>query len=227
MYFSAEEAIELKKIALDGPAGSGKSTVAKKIAAELGIEYLDTGAMYRAVTLYFMRHQIDFDNAQAVKETLSEIQIDFKEGQIFMNQENVSEEIRKPQVASQVSKIASIKEVRHAMVLQQQAMANRKDIIMDGRDIGTVVLPDTPLKFFLTASIEARALRRYEELIAKGFEVTLEQIKVDIAQRDTLDMNRKESPLVQAEDAILIDTTNLSIDGVVQVLLGHICRITE
>lgn len=217
----------MKRIALDGPAGSGKSTVAKQIAHRLGIEYLDTGAMYRAVTLYLMRHEIDFDSPQAVSEALLKIHIDFNEGQIFMNQENVSEEIREPQVASNVSKVAALREVRVAMVMQQQAMAKRKDIIMDGRDIGTVVLPDTPYKFFLTASIEARAVRRYEELVAKGFDVTLDQIKADIAKRDSLDMSRAESPLIQAEDAILIDTTNLSIEGVVELLLNHIDRISE
>lgn len=217
----------MKKIALDGPAGSGKSTVAKQIAQRLGIEYLDTGAMYRAVTLYLMRHEINFDDPLAVKEALQQIHIDFNEGQIYMNQENVSEEIREPLVASSVSKVAALREVRVAMVMQQQAMAKRKDIIMDGRDIGTVVLPDTPYKFFLTASIEARAVRRYEELIAKGFDVTLDQIKADIAKRDSLDMSRTESPLIQAEDAILIDTTNLSIEGVVELLLNHIDRISE
>lgn len=217
----------MKRIALDGPAGSGKSTVAKLIANRLGIEYLDTGAMYRAVTLYFMLHNVDAENPVAVKEALKHIHIDFNNGQIFMNQENVSEKIREPQVATLVSKIASLKDVRLAMVMQQQAMASRKEIIMDGRDIGTVVLPNTPYKFFLTASIEARAIRRYEELIAKGFNVTLEQIKEDISSRDAQDMSRSESPLVQAEDAILIDTTDLSIDGVVEVLLNHINFISE
>lgn len=222
-----EEAGKLKKIALDGPAGSGKSTVAKRIANKLCIEYLDTGAMYRAVTLYFMRHQISFENQQAVENALNNIQIDFNEGQLYLNQENVTEEIREPQVASQVSKVAAIKAVRTAMVKQQQAMATRKDIIMDGRDIGTVVLPDTPYKFFLTASIDARAIRRYEELISKGFAVSLDQIKEDISKRDSFDMSRTESPLMQAEDAILVDTTNLNIEDVVELLLVHIDRISE
>jgi cytidylate kinase len=217
----------LKKIALDGPAGSGKSTVAKRIANKLCIEYLDTGAMYRAVTLYFMRHQISFENQQAVEDALNNIQIDFNEGQLYLNQENVTEEIREPQVASQVSKVAAIKAVRTAMVKQQQAMATRKDIIMDGRDIGTVVLPDTPYKFFLTASIDARAIRRYEEMLSKGFTVSLDQIKADISKRDSLDMSRTESPLIQAEDAILVDTTNLNIEDVVELLLVHIDRISE
>jgi cytidylate kinase len=217
----------LRRIALDGPAGSGKSTVAKLIAQHLGIEYLDTGAMYRAVTLYFIRHQVDFENPEAVQEALAQIHIDFNDGQIFMNHENVSETIREPQIATQVSKIAALKEVRVAMVMQQQSMASRKDIIMDGRDIGTVVLTKTPYKFFLTASIEARAIRRYEELIEKGFNVTFEQIKEDISKRDDIDMSRSESPLVQAKDAILIDTTNLSIEGVVELLLNHISFISE
>lgn len=217
----------MKRIALDGPAGSGKSTVAKKIAHILSIEYLDTGAMYRAVTLYAMQQNADLDDHVKVKETLEKIHIDFDKGNILLNGKDVSNEIRMPEVASNVSKVAAIKLVREAMVKQQQAMAGRKEIIMDGRDIGTVVLPNTPYKFYLTASIEERAHRRFEEMKAKGLAVDLDQIKADIEKRDFTDMNREESPLVRADDAILVDTTGLNIDEVVSCLLEHIERISK
>ena len=217
----------MKRIALDGPAGSGKSTVAKIVAQRLGIEYLDTGAMYRAVTLYLMRQEIDLEDVAAIQNALGQILIDFENGKISLNQEDVTEEIRLPEVAARVSKVAAHKVVRVAMVAQQQALAAKKSIIMDGRDIGTVVLPHTQYKFFLTASIEARATRRYEEMKAKGLSVDFEQIKQEIATRDDLDSNRVESPLRQAEDAILIDTTGLTIEGVVTQLLELIDQISE
>lgn len=217
----------MRRIALDGPAGSGKSTVAKVIANRLKIEYLDTGAMYRAVTLYFLANQVPLDQPEAVSKALENIHIDFADGRVFLNEKDVSEEIRLPEIAARVSEVAAIKTVRIAMVKQQQAVASRKEIIMDGRDIGTVVLPNTPYKFYLTASIEERAKRRHDEMLSKGLEVTLEQIQEDIARRDAFDMGREESPLIQAEDAIRIDTTGLDIDGVVELLLSHIERISE
>ncbi len=217
----------MKRIALDGPAGSGKSTVAKKIAKALSIEYLDTGAMYRAVTLYAMQKRVDLESVASISEMLKQIQIDFVKGKILLNQEDVTEAIRLPEVAANVSKVASIKMIREAMVKAQQAMAERKEIVMDGRDIGTVVLPTTPYKFYLTASIEARAHRRFEEMKAKGLSVDLDQIKADIEKRDFIDMNREESPLKQANDAILVDTTGLGIEEVVACLLKHIERIAK
>lgn len=217
----------MKRIALDGPAGSGKSTVAKIIAEKLGIEYLDTGAMYRAVTLYLMGQGIDLDDVPKIEKLLPSIHIDFEKGKIFLNQTDVSEEIRMPEVAKNVSIVAAHKIVRVAMVEQQQALASKKSIVMDGRDIGTVVLPDTKYKFFLTASIEERATRRYEEMRAKGLVVDYNQIKAEIATRDDLDSNRAESPLRQAEDAILVDTTGLTIDGVVTQLLELIQQLSE
>lgn len=217
----------MRRIALDGPAGSGKSTVAKIIAKKLGIEYLDTGAMYRAVTLFVVNNQVALTDENAVEQALKEIHIDFANGRLILNQKDVSEEIRSPEIAARVSEVAAIKAIRIAMVEQQQAMASRKEIIMDGRDIGTVVLPNTPYKFYLTASIEERALRRFEEMKAKGLDVELNQIQEDIATRDAYDMGRKESPLVQATDAVLVDTTGMDIEGVVACLLKHIERISE
>ena len=217
----------MKKIALDGPAGSGKSTVAKIIAEKMGIEYLDTGAMYRAVTLYLLNKEIDLNDVSKIERVLSDIQIDFENGRIILNQQDVSEKIRMPEIAQNVSTVAAHRIVRQAMVAQQQALACKKSIIMDGRDIGTVVLPDTKYKFYLTASIEERANRRYEEMKAKGLNVDFEQIKKEIARRDELDSNREESPLRQAEDAILVDTTGLTIEGVVTQLLEMIQKISE
>lgn len=217
----------MKRIALDGPAGSGKSTVAKILAKQMGIEYLDTGAMYRTVTLYFARHFVNVNDLASVKEALSSIHIDFEGGRVLLNTEDVSDAIRLPEIAAKVSEVAAVKLVREAMVAQQQLMASKKSIVMDGRDIGTVVLPNTAYKFYLTASIDARARRRFEELQAKGLEVTLEEIKLDIERRDAYDMGREESPLRQADDAVLIDTTNLDIDGVVSTLMAHIERIAK
>lgn len=217
----------MRRIALDGPAGSGKSTVAKIIARKLGIEYLDTGAMYRAVTLFMVNNKVSLTDANAIEQALKEIHIDFVSGRLYLNHEDVSEEIRTPEIAAKVSEVAAVKAIRVAMVKQQQDMACRKEIVMDGRDIGTVVLPHTPYKFYLTASIEERALRRYDEMKLKGLAVELHQIQEDIAKRDAFDMNREESPLMQAEGAILIDTTGMDIDGVVNCLLQHIERISE
>lgn len=217
----------MKKIALDGPAGSGKSTVAKIIAERLNIEYLDTGAMYRAVTLYLLDQQIDLKDVGKIEKVLPDIQIDFENGKILLNQKDVTEKIRMPEIAQNVSIVAAHKIVRSAMVAQQQALACKKSIVMDGRDIGTVVLPDTKYKFYLTASIEERATRRFEEMKAKGMAVDFEEIKTEIAKRDALDSNREESPLRQAEDAILVDTTGLTIDGVVTQLLEMIQKISE
>lgn len=217
----------MRRIALDGPAGSGKSTVAKIIAKKLGIEYLDTGAMYRAVTLFMTNNKVTLTDANAVEQALNEIHIDFVNGRLFLNHKDVSEEIRTPEIAAKVSEVAAIKAIRVAMVKQQQAMADRKEIIMDGRDIGTVVLPHTPYKFYLTASIQERALRRYDEMKLKGLAVQLQQIQEDIAKRDAFDMSREESPLMQADGAILVDTTGMDIEGVVNCLLEHIERISE
>lgn len=216
-----------KKIALDGPAGSGKSTVAKKIAHDLGIIYIDTGAMYRAVTLKFMETGVDLNDSNAVHSQLMQMQIDFKDQHLYLDGKDVSEAIRSPEVASKVSAVAAILIVREHLVKMQQAIASNKDIIMDGRDIGTKVLPDSSFKFYITASIEERATRRYKELIEKGYDTSFEQIQNDIASRDDQDMQRKESPLVQAHDAELVDTTGMSISEVVEHLKKRIMEKSE
>lgn len=216
--------MNMLRIAVDGPAGSGKSTVAKVIAKDLGITYLDTGAMYRAVTLYFLDQKIDFSNDAKVQSALGQLEIDMSGSSITLNKIDVTEAIRTPEVNENVSRTAALSTVRKAMVQQQRHIAGKSSIIMDGRDIGTVVLPDAELKFFLTASVEERAHRRFLELSAKGYELTLEDVIIEISSRDQQDSEREDSPLVQADDAILIDTTGKSIELVIQEIKNHIAN---
>lgn len=209
-------------IAIDGPAGSGKSTVAKVIAKKLGITYLDTGAMYRMVTLDFIRHGIDSQNIESVKERLEAIRIEFRRDGLYLNQDNVTDEIRSDVVANHVSQVAAIGIVREKMVAMQQAIGHDQPIIMDGRDIGTHVLKDASYKFYLVASVTERAKRRLKDFELQGIDMSLDQLIKDIENRDAQDMNREISPLRQAEDAILIDTTVLSIDEVIDVIIKEI-----
>lgn len=201
-------------IAIDGFSSCGKSTLAKAIAKRLGYVYVDSGAMYRAVTLYFLRNGIDLQNEEQIEEALQHIHIDmhFENGkvQVILNDEDVSDEIRQMHVSDQVSEVSTIKRVREAMVAQQQALGRRKNVVMDGRDIGTKVFPDASLKLFMTADPKIRAQRRFEELRAKGEVYTYEEVIENLAHRDHIDSTRKESPLVQAEDAILLDNSHLS-----------------
>ena len=201
-------------IAIDGHSSCGKSTLAKGLAKTLGYAYLDSGALYRAVTLYFIRHQIDIEDTQAIEKALDQINIRFinKDGQnhTILNGEDVEEEIRKMYVSEKVSPVAAISMIRRAMVKQQQAMGREKGIVMDGRDIGTVVFPQAELKLFVTASIEERTKRRFLELQAKGLEPDYETVKNNLQERDYIDSTRADSPLIQAEDAILLDNTQLS-----------------
>lgn len=201
-------------IAIDGFSSCGKSTVAKAIAKEMNFVFVDSGAMYRAVTLYFLRHKIDFTDITAINNALDNIHIDFipntEKTQILLNGEDISDEIRQMEVSGNVSEVSAIKEVRDAMVAQQQLLGERRDIVMDGRDIGTTVFPDADLKIFMTADPMVRAQRRFAELIAKGEEVTLEEIIKNLAHRDHIDSTRQESPLRQAEDAIILDNSNLT-----------------
>lgn len=211
--------MNLIQIAIDGPAGSGKSTIAKEVAHILDILYLDTGAMYRAITLKLINENIAFDNIEKVSNILTNTKITFDKKRVLLDGKDVTDDIRMPFIDENVSKVASLKVVRIELVRLQQDIACSKSIIMDGRDIGTRVLPNAEFKFFLTASVDERANRRYKELTGKGVIVELEKLKKEIINRDKQDTERVESPLVQAEDAKLIDTTGLSIDGVVEEII--------
>ncbi len=209
-------------IAIDGPAGAGKSTIAKKIAKELGFVYVDTGAMYRAMALYFLRSNISNEDEQAISLACGNVDITIQyengEQQVFLNGENVSGEIRKEEVGNMASKTSGYGQVRKKLVELQQQLAKKADVVMDGRDIGTVVLPDAQVKVYLTASVATRAKRRYDELSEKGQECNLEKIEADIEQRDYQDMHRENSPLRQAEDATLVDSSDMSIEEVVAAI---------
>ncbi len=203
-------------IAIDGHSSCGKSTLAKMLSKKIGYSYIDTGAMYRAVTLFFIREKVELSDSVAVAKALANIRIHFEniEGKntTFLNDENVEGTIRGMKVSSLVSEVAAISAVRRKMVEQQQEMGKRKSIVMDGRDIGTVVFPDAEVKLFVTASIEQRTQRRHLELQQKGKVVTYEAVKENLQHRDFIDSTRKDSPLKQAEDAVYLDNTNLSIE---------------
>ncbi|WP_316830206.1 (d)CMP kinase [Pedobacter aquatilis] len=204
-------------IAIDGYSSCGKSTLAKALAKRLGFIYVDSGAMYRAVTLYFLRNNINITNDNQVSDALQHIELNFHsrdyESHITLNGEEVSDEIRLMPVSENVSEVSAHKLVRHEMVKQQQRMGKSKNIVMDGRDIGTTVFPNAPLKLFMTADPKIRAERRFKELESKGNNQTsLEEVFENLAHRDYADTTRKESPLVRAEDAIILDNTDLTQD---------------
>ncbi len=213
------------QIAIDGPAGSGKSTIAKLIADERNIIYLDTGSMYRAVTLQLLNEGIAFDDLDKVKEVLANMVIDFKGSHIFLDGVDISEDIRMQRINENVSEVAAISFVRRDMVNRQREIASNKSIIMDGRDIGTVVLKNAEVKIYLTASIEERAERRLKEMKDKGIDVSFDEICKSIAERDRLDMTREDSPLEKAEGAIEIDTTGLSINDVVVKVIEEMDKV--
>lgn len=207
-------------IAIDGFSSTGKSTVAKQLAKELGYVYVDTGAMYRAVTLFALREELvgpDIFHKDTLVDRLGEIDLKFvfhpQAGfaHMYLNDENVEREIRQMEVSRYVSQIASIAEVRHMLVAQQQQMGQSKGVVMDGRDIGTVVFPDAELKIFMTASAEERARRRYKELLERGEQVELEEVLENVQQRDLIDSTRKDSPLMKAADAVEIDNSSLTL----------------
>ena len=205
-------------IAIDGPAGSGKSTIAKLIAEDLGLVYLDTGAMYRLVTLKALNDGI-LGNLDKIIKMLDDLRIDIKKNGFYLDDTNVSEEIRKPVVSENVSDIAAIREVREKMVDLQRKFSESKNVILDGRDIGTVVFPNADVKIFLIADAKERANRRYRELVAKGENVKIEEIYENILKRDKIDSTRKESPLKKSNDAIEVDTTSKNIEEVKNEIL--------
>ena len=214
-------------IAIDGPAGAGKSTIARMVANQLGYVYVDTGARYRAATLYFVDKGIPPEQSVDMLEALNSLQIVLEPGadrqQVFLNNRNVTEEIRSNAVNNIVSQYSQLEALRTRLVTLQQQMAKRKGVVMDGRDIGTTVLPDAELKIYMTASVEERAARRYNELSEKEC-ITLEQLQREIQQRDQLDQQREISPLKQAHDAILLDTTSMTIEQVVDVIASYCSR---
>lgn len=204
------------QIAIDGPAGAGKSTVAKKAASQLGLIYVDTGAMYRAIALYTLDHGVDVEDSNKLGAALAQVEVSiaYKDGaqQVLLNGENVSGRIRTPEVSAQASVTAVKPSVRAKLLNLQRGMAEQYGVIMDGRDIGTRILPHADLKIFLTASSRERARRRYEELVEKGQDCDLDAIQKDIEERDYRDSHREEAPLRQAEDAILLDTSDMDAD---------------
>ena len=215
------------QVAIDGPGGAGKSTISKAAAKELGFVYVDTGAMYRAAALFCFRQGIDIkNNPEAAQEAVETVSVDIayrEDGQhIFLNGEDVSEAIRTPEVSMGASEVSAIPAVRLKMVELQRALASAKPVIMDGRDIGTHVLPDAQVKIFLTASAEVRAKRRFDELTAKGQTVIYEDVLAEMNERDKNDSTRAVSPLRQAEDSILLDTGDMDFDGALSAVLAII-----
>jgi cytidylate kinase len=209
-------------VAIDGPAGAGKSTIAKLISKEMGYIYVDTGAMYRAMAVYFSKNKVNPEDESAINEAVKnvDIKIEYQNGeqQVILNGENVTGLLRTEETGNMASKTSKYKEVRSKLVELQRELAKTTDVVMDGRDIGTTVLPDAFVKIYLTASSDARAKRRYDELVAKGEQCDLSAIKEDIEKRDYQDMHREISPLKQAEDAVLLDTSDMNIEQVVAAM---------
>lgn len=220
-------------IAIDGYSGCGKSTTAKEVAKALRYRYIDSGAMYRAVTLYFIDHHVALTNPKEVTRALEQIKISFRPNaqgvsETYLNKVNVEHAIREMRIAERVSEVSTIASVRHAMVEQQRKMGKQKGVVMDGRDIGTVVFPQADLKLFLTADIAVRAYRRQQELLEKEELIGLPEIIANLQKRDHIDSTRKESPLRQADDALPLDTSHITIDEevdeVVRLAIGKILR---
>ncbi len=214
-------------VAIDGPAGAGKSTIAKLVAKEKGYIYVDTGAMYRGLAIHFLKKGIDPENKEAVAKACqdAEVTIGYENGiqQIYLNGENVTEMLRTEEVGNMASKTSAIPEVREKLLDLQRSLAREKDVIMDGRDIGTNILPGADVKIYLTASVETRAERRYKELKEKGEKCDLAEISRDIRERDERDMTREIAPLKKAEDAVLVDSSDMTIKEVVDEICRH-CR---
>lgn len=213
-------------IAIDGYSACGKSSTAKMVAARMGYAYIDTGAMYRAVTLYFKQNHVQITNEKEVEKALSEIQISFRhneknnQNETYLNGLNVENEIRKMYISEHVSEVSALPQVRHAMVAQQQRMGKKRGVVMDGRDIGTKVFPDAELKIFMEADMRMRATRRQQELLEKKQMVNLEDIIKNLEHRDHLDTTRKESPLVRATDAYLLDSSYITLEEQVEIVVS-------
>lgn len=210
------------QIAIDGPSGAGKSTIAKELAKALSIDYIDTGAMYRAVAYKILKEGIDLTNKDAIKEMLNTTDINFSKGETVLDGKVISDKIRTPEISRLASNVSAFPEVREKLVDSQRDMGSTKSVIMDGRDIGTNVFPKARYKFFLTASVEERARRRWQELKEKGQPMDLSQVVADIEQRDRNDSMRALNPLRKAEDAVVLDTTGLSIEEVTAFILKMI-----
>lgn len=209
-------------IAIDGPAGAGKSTIAKKLADKIGCTYIDSGAMYRALTLKVLRENIPFNETESIISMAEKTDIDFRNNSIFLDGNITDKEIREENVNRNVSVIAAIPEVRRLMVELQRRISQNKNIVMDGRDVGTVIFPKADVKFYITASVEERAKRRYEELRQKGYNADIQDIRSQIEKRDHIDSTREDSPLVAAADALIIDTTGKSIEEVLNEVISNI-----
>lgn len=210
------------RIAIDGPGGAGKSTIAKQVAKALDIDYIDTGAMYRAVGYKLIRDNVDMYDEDALLAMLEATDIDFSGGKIILDGEDISDRIRTQEISRKASECSALAPVRAKLVELQKKMGSTKSVIMDGRDIGTVVLKDAELKIYLTASAEERAERRYKELLLKGEDISYEKVLADMQERDYNDMHREITPLRKADDAIELDTTGMSIDEVTEYILRKV-----
>jgi len=222
-----EKELAKMKVAIDGPAGAGKSTLAKAVAKKLGFVYIDTGAMYRAIGLYMLDRKVELSDETALKAALDDVKLDIAyendAQQVYLNGENVTGRIRTEAAGDMASKVSTLLPVREKLVMLQQEMAERIDVVMDGRDIGTVVLPNAELKVYFTAGSRVRAERRFKELSEKGITgITVEEIEEEIIARDYRDMHREHSPLKQAEDAILVDSSDLTIEEGVERVIAMI-----
>jgi cytidylate kinase len=220
-------------IAIDGYSSCGKSTMARELATKLGYNYIDSGAMYRAITLYFLHNSVNLKDHGEILDALKDIHLSFTyndakgKSEICLNEENVEHQVRDMIVAEKVSEVAAIKEVRAFAVAQQKKMGKKRGIVMDGRDIGTVVFPDAELKIFMTAAPEIRVMRRFEELYVTNPNITLDEVKHNLELRDYIDSNREESPLRQAEDAILLDNSSLTREEQLEKVLGWVKERTR
>ncbi|RYG73657.1 (d)CMP kinase [Lentibacillus lipolyticus] len=218
-------------VAIDGPAAAGKSTIAKIVANELAYTYIDTGAMYRALTLKVLREKVDLEDNHAITELLAQTNMQLEQGEngqhVLMDGEDVTVAIRSERVTNHVSYVAKHPSVRKEMIQRQRELANKRSVVMDGRDIGTHVIPDAEVKIFLQASVEERAKRRYDENMQKGFTTDFEKLKEEIKQRDRIDSKREVAPLIKADDAVEVNTTNLTINQVAASVLDEARKVLE